>query len=103
MKKPDFSEEIRNAQSATVTYFLIIVDNESQKKNHLNQDNHVFQNRLAVGRILETISRYGKLDSPGKSGRLSVASPGMSIIIVCPGCGKRFKVSDKFAGKIGPC
>ncbi len=27
----------------------------------------------------------------------------MSIIVVCPGCGKRFKVSDRFAGKTGPC
>lgn len=27
----------------------------------------------------------------------------MAISIVCPGCKKRFKVSDKFAGKKGPC
>ena len=27
----------------------------------------------------------------------------MSIIVVCPGCQKSFKVSDKFAGKSGPC
>jgi hypothetical protein len=27
----------------------------------------------------------------------------MSIIVVCPGCRKRFKVGDKFAGKSGPC
>ena len=27
----------------------------------------------------------------------------MSIIVVCPGCLKSFKVSDKFAGKKGPC
>ena len=27
----------------------------------------------------------------------------MSIIVVCPGCLKSFKVSDKFAGKSGPC
>ena len=27
----------------------------------------------------------------------------MAIQIVCPGCHKRFKVSDKFAGKKGPC
>ena len=27
----------------------------------------------------------------------------MSIIVVCPGCRKSFKVSDKFAGKSGPC
>jgi hypothetical protein len=27
----------------------------------------------------------------------------MSIIVVCPGCRKSFKVSDKFAGKTGPC
>ena len=27
----------------------------------------------------------------------------MSITITCPGCLKRFKVSDKFAGKKGPC
>jgi hypothetical protein len=27
----------------------------------------------------------------------------MSIIVVCPGCLKSFKVSDKFAGKTGPC
>jgi hypothetical protein len=35
------------------------------------------------------------------------AGPGsscrMSIIVVCPGCLKSFKVSDKFAGKSGPC
>jgi hypothetical protein len=27
----------------------------------------------------------------------------MSIIVVCPGCLKSFEVSDKFAGKSGPC
>ena len=27
----------------------------------------------------------------------------MSILVVCPGCHKRFKVSDKFAGKSGKC
>ncbi len=27
----------------------------------------------------------------------------MSIIVVCPGCLKSFKVSDKHAGKSGPC
>lgn len=27
----------------------------------------------------------------------------MSIIVVCPGCRKSFKVSDKFAGRTGPC
>jgi hypothetical protein len=27
----------------------------------------------------------------------------MSIIVSCPGCLKSFKVSDKFAGKSGPC
>ncbi len=27
----------------------------------------------------------------------------MAIQIICPGCHKRFKVSDKFAGKTGPC
>jgi hypothetical protein len=27
----------------------------------------------------------------------------MSIVVVCPGCLKSFKVSDRFAGKSGPC
>ena len=27
----------------------------------------------------------------------------MSILVVCPGCHKRFNVSDKFAGKAGAC
>jgi hypothetical protein len=27
----------------------------------------------------------------------------MSIIVRCSGCGKRYRVSDKFAGKTGPC
>ena len=27
----------------------------------------------------------------------------MAILVVCPGCRKRFKVSDQFAGKTGPC
>lgn len=27
----------------------------------------------------------------------------MSIHVICPGCHARFKVSDKFAGKQGPC
>lgn len=27
----------------------------------------------------------------------------MSIIVVCPGCLKSFKVNEKFAGKSGPC
>ncbi len=27
----------------------------------------------------------------------------MSILVVCPGCRKRFSVSDKFAGQSGPC
>jgi len=27
----------------------------------------------------------------------------MSIFVVCPGCRKRFEVSDQFAGKTGPC
>ena len=27
----------------------------------------------------------------------------MAIIVVCPGCRKSFKVSDKFAGRSGPC
>jgi len=27
----------------------------------------------------------------------------MSILVVCPGCGKRFQVDEKFAGKTGPC
>lgn len=28
---------------------------------------------------------------------------GMAIFVVCPGCRTRFTVSDKFAGKSGPC
>jgi hypothetical protein len=27
----------------------------------------------------------------------------MSILVVCPGCRKRFQVADQFAGKTGPC
>jgi len=27
----------------------------------------------------------------------------MAIQVICPGCHKRFKVNDKFAGKKGPC
>jgi hypothetical protein len=27
----------------------------------------------------------------------------MKIVVVCPGCRKRFEVSEKFAGKTGPC
>jgi hypothetical protein len=27
----------------------------------------------------------------------------MSILVVCPGCHKRFKVSDQYAGQTGPC
>jgi hypothetical protein len=27
----------------------------------------------------------------------------MPIVVTCPGCHKRFQVSDKFAGKTGPC
>ncbi len=27
----------------------------------------------------------------------------MSILVVCPGCHKSFRVDDKFAGKSGPC
>jgi hypothetical protein len=27
----------------------------------------------------------------------------MKILVVCPGCRKRFEVSEKFAGKTGPC
>lgn len=27
----------------------------------------------------------------------------MAIVIVCPGCRKRFSVSDQFAGRTGPC
>jgi hypothetical protein len=27
----------------------------------------------------------------------------MAILVVCPGCRKRFQVSDQFAGKTGPC
>jgi hypothetical protein len=27
----------------------------------------------------------------------------MAIFVVCPGCRKRFEVSDQFAGKTGPC
>jgi hypothetical protein len=27
----------------------------------------------------------------------------MAIIVVCPGCRKSYQVSDKFAGKAGPC
>ncbi len=27
----------------------------------------------------------------------------MAIQVTCPGCLKRFKVSDKFAGRKGPC
>jgi hypothetical protein len=27
----------------------------------------------------------------------------MAILVVCPGCRKRFEVSDQFAGKTGPC
>jgi hypothetical protein len=27
----------------------------------------------------------------------------MPIVVVCPGCHKRYSVSDKFAGKSGPC
>jgi hypothetical protein len=27
----------------------------------------------------------------------------VAILVVCPGCRKRFKVSDQFAGKTGPC
>lgn len=33
----------------------------------------------------------------------SGASRRMSILVVCPGCQKRFQVSDRFAGKSGPC
>jgi hypothetical protein len=27
----------------------------------------------------------------------------MSILVICPGCKKQFQVSEKFAGKSGPC
>ncbi len=27
----------------------------------------------------------------------------MAIVVVCPGCRKRFQVSDQFAGRTGPC
>jgi len=27
----------------------------------------------------------------------------MAILVVCPGCRKRFQVSDQFAGRTGPC
>ena len=51
------------------------------------------------------------LDSPFACAKLkgetAEAGPGpsrrMSIIVTCPGCRKSFKVSDKFAGKTGPC
>ena len=33
----------------------------------------------------------------------SATSRRMSILVVCPGCRKSFKVSDRFAGKSGPC
>ena len=36
-------------------------------------------------------------------GTNAAASRRMSIIVVCPGCRKSFKVSDKFAGRSGPC
>ena len=39
------------------------------------------------------------LDSPVACAKLGC----MSIIVVCPGCRKSFKVNDKFAGKSGPC
>jgi len=32
-----------------------------------------------------------------------VASVRMPIVVTCPGCRTRFQVSDKFAGKSGPC
>ena len=27
----------------------------------------------------------------------------MSILVICPGCKKQFQVSEKHAGKSGPC
>lgn len=35
--------------------------------------------------------------------RLCRETPRMSILVVCPGCHKRFQVGDQFAGKSGPC
>ncbi len=35
--------------------------------------------------------------------RSSVLSACMSIPVICPGCKASFRVSDKFAGKTGPC
>ena len=35
--------------------------------------------------------------------RIEAGSRNMSIIVVCQNCLQRFKVSDKFAGKKGPC
>lgn len=42
-------------------------------------------------------------DPPSGGGSLFLAICTMSIPVVCPGCRKRFEVSDQFAGKTGPC
>jgi hypothetical protein len=38
-----------------------------------------------------------------RSDGLFLADFSMSILVICPGCKKRFKVSDEHAGKSGPC
>jgi hypothetical protein len=103
MQNRDFSKQIRDAQSSTITYFLIIVDNQTQKKSCFRPDNPCFQNRSPSARFRDAALEYGQMDWPGKSRPLLVASSHMSIVVVCPGCGKRFKVNNKYAGKTGPC
>jgi hypothetical protein len=57
--------------------------------------------------MCETICGVGPLAGPGADEKTplpqSPARRRMSILVVCPGCRKSFSVSDKFAGKSGPC
>ena len=53
--------------------------------------------------ILDRTGGYAKLSLEPRKWCSSAASRRMSILVVCPGCRKSFKVSDKFAGKSGGC
>jgi len=52
---------------------------------------------------LDSLSECAKLRADGAVSTPPERVSRMAIFVVCPGCRKRFQVSDQFAGRTGPC
>jgi hypothetical protein len=119
MRKDAFPEKFEAAWLPGVTYFLMVELYRIDSDNCFNPENHYLHtlagsarlsppksaepNRFACNLFHGTLLERERIDPGTGSSRRMVASKRMSILVICPNCGKRFQAGEKHAGKTGPC